>query len=462
MTTFALLNEPRCLDLGSFALMPPRPIREPDSKSRRGWDALNATHGTSRFRKGAARECLDTVAVLRAYREPLPGEVWTLPLNAERRMLAQVNAILALGHDALTQVVDLGIDADLPDPGRVFASIFVLGCVGGPAWREPMLELFAVAVRRSPAEGAAAIEAMSLAPSTDVLDGVSGLLSSEHPKLRSAAIRVLSFRAALRSSQWAAAIDDDDDAVAMAAACAPVAGLNRERCRAALERLLQHRSEGLVRAALRAGLGLRLEAAHHRASEITRRNPGWADALQCLSMFGRRSDEDTIRAVLAGPQWLSGVRAAAVCGRVALVPDLLALAPPDDATLARREEVPRALNIITGLPFGAAGDGAAADRLWAQHRDRFDPRHRYRHGRFFHPAVLLRSLRLDADEEADSRAHLRESRQQAYLELVSATEGLAPRFSAYDFVARQRVSLQRIDAWLAESIGSSWVAGPLY
>lgn len=461
MTTLALLNEPRCLDLGSFALMPPRPIPEPGTKSHRGWDALNVAHGTARFRDEAARECLDTVAVLRSYRQPLPGEVWTLPLGAERRMLAQVNAILALGRPALERVAELGIDADLPDPGRAFASLFVLGCAAGPAWREPMLALFVAAVRRNPAEGAAAIEAMSLAPNTEVLDGVSRLLASEHPKLRAAAVRVLAFRAALSPQQWVAATLDDDESVALAAACAPVAGIDRERCRAALERLLHHRSEGLVRAALRAGLGLRLEAAHRRAGEIARSNPGWADALQCLAMFGRRSDEDTIRAVMAGPQWLSGVRAAALAGRVGLVPDLLLLSPPDDAAPAQREEIPRALSVITGLPFGAVENRATADRLWARHRDRFVPRHRYRHGQFFHPAVLLRSLKLDAAEQVDPRWHLRESRQQAYLELVSATEGRVPRFSAYDFVARQRVGLQRIDAWLIELIDAGWVAGPL-
>jgi hypothetical protein len=462
MTTFALLNEPRCLDLESFSLAAPRPVREPGVTSRCGWDALKSMRSTATFRKDAARECLDTLAVLRAYREPLPGEVWTLPLGSERRMLAQVNAILTLGQEALKQAADLAIDADLPDPGRVFASLFVLGCVAGSAWREPILNIFVTAVQRNPAEGAAAIEALSLAPNVGVLEGLSGLLSDERPKLRSAAIRVLSFRGALAPSQWGRVIEDEDGAVAMAAACAPVGAPDRERCRTALERLLYHRSEGVVCAALRAGFALRLEAAHHRASEIVRHNPAWADALQYLSMFGQRSDESTIRDVLAGPQWLLGIRAAALSGRAALVPELLALVPPGEATPAQRGEIACALTTITGLPFEAVEDRVAAEALWTQNRDRFDPLRRYRHGQQFQPLALLSWLRLVGDANAGSRAHLRESRQQAYLELIAATDGRVPPFSAYDFVARQCVSLQRIDSWLAMSTEEPWAAGPLH
>jgi hypothetical protein len=462
MTTVALLNEPRCLDLATFALTPPREVPDLGPKSRPVWGALRSKGGTSRFRKYAARESLDTVAVLRAYREPLPGEVWTLPMASERRLLAQVNAILVLGHEALKQVVDLGIDADLPDPGRVFASLFVLGCIAGPAWLQSMLSIFVAAVERNPAEGAAAIEALSLAPNADVLEGVALLLDDERPKIRAAAIRVLSFRAVLRPSQWIRAIEDMDGAVATAAASAPLAGVDRDRCRQPLERLLHHRSEGLVRAALRAGLTLRLEAAHRRAREISRSDPGWADALQYLAMFGLRADEDAIRAALMGPKWLSAVRAAALSGRTALVPDLLALMSQVETAPDQKKEIARALNTITGLPLSAAEDSAAAASLWAQNQDRFDSQRRYRHGRRFHPSVLLQSLRLDEGANTDSRLHLRESRQQSYLELVAATDGRVPRFSAYDFVARQSISLQRVKSWLDESIDPNWVAGPLH
>jgi hypothetical protein len=461
MTTLALLNEPCCLDLDSFALPAPRAVPS-SNKAPRGWEALRSEDGTSAFRAHALRDCLDTLAVLRSYREPLAGEVWTIPVGSERRMLAQVNAMLALGHGALKQVVDLAIDPDLPDPGRVFASLFVLGCNAGSLWLQPMLSILVAAVERSPSEGAAAVEALSLAPNLDVLKGVARLLADERPRLRAAAVRVLSFRAALTPPQWLHAIDDTDGAVVMVAASSPLNATDRECCRQPLERLFDHPSEGLVCAALRAGLALRLEAAHRRASEISRSDPRWADALQYLAMFGLRADEEAIRVALSGPQWLSAVRAAALAGRTGLVPDLLALLPDVEHGSVQKDEIARALTTITGLPFGIVDDRASAALLWGRHQDRFDPGRRYRLGEHFHPSVLLRSLWLREGVATDTGLHLRGARQQAHLELMSATDGRAPRFSAYDFVARQFVSLQRIESWLTESIDSHWVAGRLH
>ncbi|MDP9045799.1 MAG: hypothetical protein M3O01_13440, partial [Pseudomonadota bacterium] len=348
MTTFALLNEPGCLDLGRFALPPPEEAPGLDATSS-GWEGLRSGRGTATFRTRAVRECLDTVAVLRAYREPLPGEVWSLPWASERRLLSQVNVILAFGRESLGQVVDLAIDPDLPDPGRVFAALFVLGCVAGPAWLQPTVRIFVTAVERCPAERAAAVEALSLTQNGEVLEQVTELLTHERANVRAAAVRVLSFRSGLRQSQWTRAIEDDDAAVAQAAVCAPVIDRDLEGCRRALEHLLHHRSEGVVRSALRAGLTLRLEVAHFRAREMSRKSPEWADALHFLAMFGLASDEDTLRTALTGAQWLSGVRAVALSGRGGLIPDLVALAPPGDVTPAQRAEIALALTTITDL-----------------------------------------------------------------------------------------------------------------
>lgn len=418
--------------------------------------------GTLAFRKRAVRECLDTVAVLRAYREPLPDEVWTVPLASERRMLAQVNAILALGQPALRQVVDLAIDADLPDPGRVFAALLTLGCVAGPAWQQPMLGVFVAAVQRNAAEGAAAVEALSLAPNVELLQGLVTMLSDDRPPVRAAVVRVLSYRATLDESDWIAAMGDDDSAVVAAAAGAPLGGYDREECKRALEPLFHTRSERLVRSALCAGLSLRLRSAHLKASEVAYDDPTWADALQYLAMFGVGSDDSLIRAALAGSEWLSGVRAAALSGRVALVPDLLALKAQGEFPLMHRAEVKQALASITGLPFGAAEDDAAANLLWARNSSRFDLGQRYRNGLRFHPAVLLQSLQLSASLAGGPRMHMREARQQSYLELVSATGWRVPRFSAYDFVAGQSAALHRIGHFIANSVESHWAAGPLH
>ncbi|MDP9044241.1 MAG: hypothetical protein M3O01_05480, partial [Pseudomonadota bacterium] len=100
--------------------------------------------------------------------------------------------------------------------------------------------------------------------------------------------------------------------------------------------------------------------------------------------------------------------------------------------------------------------------LWSQNQHRFDAGQRYRHGRRFHPSVLLDGLRLRALAVDDSRLHARASRERAYFELVAAAGGGIPRFSAYDFVACQVRSLQHIESWLAGSVDPHWVATPLH
>jgi hypothetical protein len=465
MTT-ALLNVPECLDVKVFSLAAPRAITAPPAGWRRGWfaTASNADSqcGTNAFRQSAARECVDNIAVLRAYREPLVNETWITPLASEQRLLAQVNAVIALGPQALTQVTERAIDADLPDPGRVFASLFVLGCVSGVVWLQPALDIFRVAVQRNPAEGAAAVEAMSLAPNVELLPGLYKMLRDDSAKIRSAAVRVLSFHAALAEPEWLAAMRDEDAAVVAAAAYAPLGGYDFASCERALGPLFHHPSERIARSTLHAGLGLHLRVAHQRALEISRSDPTWANALHFLAMFGFRSDEDVIRAALRGSKWPAAVRAAAVSGGPSLVPDLLALMKEAETAPEHRAEIGQALDTITGLSFAASEDPATASlswtRTWAQSAKRFDSKQRYRHGQPFHPVVLLRSLQLSEGAVSGAFAQLREARQQAYLELVLTCGAGVPRFSAYDFVAEQSASLRRIEHWISTAVHSPWAA----
>jgi hypothetical protein len=381
-------------------------------------------------------------------------------------LLAQVNAVVALSPPALRQVADLAIDADLPDPGRVFACLLVLGCVSGTAWQKPALDIFRVVVQRNPTEGAAAVEALSLAPSTELLQGLSEMMRDDSPAVRAAAVRVLSFRAVLTKAAWCAAMRDDDSTVVAAAAYAPLSGYDLVSCELALEPLFHHQSERVVRSALHAGVSLRLRAAHRKASEISRSDPKWADALRYLAMFGFRSDEDVIRAALQGTKWLPAVRAAALSGGSSLVRDLLALMPRIRLMPEHQAEIEHALVTITGLSFAASEDPAARSlswaRTWAQCASRFDSSRRYRKGLPFHPALLIQSLQLLGSASAGGLAHSREARQQVYLELISATDARVPRFSAYDFVAEQSASLRRIQHWSSAVVESPWAATPMH
>jgi hypothetical protein len=91
--TSALIDVPRSLDVDAFYVGPPRTLSVTSGQKNR-WREEGSTHGTASYRRRAVLECLDIIGVLRDYRPPEPGETWLTPAASERRLLAQINAII--------------------------------------------------------------------------------------------------------------------------------------------------------------------------------------------------------------------------------------------------------------------------------------------------------------------------------------------------------------------------------
>jgi hypothetical protein len=385
------------------------------------------------------RECLDIIGVLRDYRPPEPGETWLTPAASERRLLAQVNAIIALGPEALEQVVDLGVTPDVPDAPRVFASLLVLGCTAGSSWVGRIGPLFVSAAERNPAEASAAVEACGLSPSLELDAVLVSVSEHEHPRVRAGAIRARAFRDTLPQSHWETAMQDREAEVVIAAMQARLGGYDRARCDSLLEPWYWSENRSIARSALRAGLTLRLPSARAAATDIVRRDPAWADAATTLAMFGYLGDARLIREILSGPGIRSGIVAAGVLGSIELVPDLLTLlghtAVDDDVHLLSAQ----ALTNVTGIPAVEANPEAMSS-LWNERAASFNPRVRYRAGEPLTAELLLRVLR--------APHVLRRDRQDAYVELLAVTESAVPRFSPHDFVGVQVQSLSTIERWL--------------
>ncbi|MGN7873519.1 hypothetical protein ACTJKJ_08140 [Roseateles sp. 22389] len=432
-----MIDQPRLLDLAAVGAPAPS-LRVPAQPGWRGaWPSGGEAPsspfeagGTAAFRRRAAEECLDLVAVLRAYRVPQPDEHWRTPIDSERRLLAQVNAIIGLGAEALDQVADLAIDPDLPDPGRVFAALLVLGCVAGDRWWPAMQRIFETAVSRHPEEGAHAVEALSLSPRTDLPELLSPWLGHESPALRAAAARVLAFRWELPERAWETAMRDAAPAVVAAALGAPAHQFDPGRCEPLLLAAAHSPAEPVARAALRLGAALRLPALHGQATRMATRDPGWADALTAMAMHGHPGDAVLLRAMLRNADRWQAARAAGVLGLPALIPELLAL---HDDPLRNDEERQLAAQALATIA-GPAPDGDSAG--WWRRIAQAPADLRVRGGRPLGAGVLLARLR--------GPGWSRAGRQDQYLELVAASRGQAPRFSPFDFVAAQEASLQRI------------------
>jgi hypothetical protein len=440
--SLALIDVPRCLEVHTSYVGPPRALAPSARKPPTEWATSMNWGGTVAYRRQAAKECLDTIGVLRGYREPIDGEGWLVPAGSERRLLAQVNAIVALGPPALEQVIELSLDSSVPDPGRVFAALLVIGCVEGADWLQRGQDIFTAAVVRNPAEAGAGIEAMSLAPHPGIRPLLAPFLRDERTGIRSSVTRVLALRGELTQAEWAQAVQHREPAIAAAALVAPLRGYDAEVCERTLRPLLEGlERESLMRLALRAGLSLRLGAAHSCAVVIARSDPSWAESASIMAMFGYLDDVRQVRELLDGPTMVEAMRAAAILGNIAVVPDLLEVlnrdAPPEIEVVARD-----ALTTITGVDFVAVPDADQALALWSRQATHFESGVRYRHGRPLGLQSLLQLLRNGPGS--------RKARQNIYLEMQAATESRLPPFSAYDFVGRQDESLRRIAGWLAE------------
>lgn len=447
-------DAPRALDPQRADVGPPRQALALSAAAERGLGAVARADGTADFRRRAVIECLGTLGTLRTAREPLPGETWLTPLASERRLLAQVDAVVGLGPAALAQVVDLGLDPDVPDPARVFASLFVLGCVAGPGWLKPLQTLFVAATTRHPEEMSAAIEALSLCPHADLSRALEPLLAHEEARVRAAALRVMSFKGTLGESAWRAALADTSPGVVAAAAWAPMPRLPGGVAEAALGPLLHAPQEQLAVPVLRAGVAQRLRPAYRRVGELAEDRPGWADALNLLAMFGFASDAERIASAIASPAPGPGLRAAGTLGHTALVPDLISALERADLAAADAADARMSLWKIAGIALTDAQDAATARELWDRRAHHFTPHLRYRGGRPFSAAVLVDLLR-DGPVQ-------RLARQEVYLELCAATASAVPRFSAYDFVAVQADALARLDAWCASPDGHAAVTEALH
>lgn len=131
------------------------------------------------------RDCLEDVGVLGGLRRAEPELPWCFAEAFEERLLANVDALVALDAPRVADGPRLGVaralwrylrEWSVPDPGRAFAFGFVLACAeaeAGPRW-------VTLTMRRAPARLARAFEdALALGASPAVPAALAALLQGE-------------------------------------------------------------------------------------------------------------------------------------------------------------------------------------------------------------------------------------------------------------------------------------------
>ena len=175
------------------------------------------------FLRSRTRECFEEVAMVGMQRAPLLGDPWRGSLLLERRMLASIDVIAAIGPTAIEHVPQLVADAPVKDPSRGFAIAMVLGCIGG----RDALAAAEHALLTSERDAAFIDElgaALKLVPHDLVALGLRTLLGEADPAIRAMAIDVLGYRGLASTDELTKAAMDVPVVAARALlhlACAP-------------------------------------------------------------------------------------------------------------------------------------------------------------------------------------------------------------------------------------------------
>lgn len=176
---------PRPVATRAFGALTPRPRADPARPSP----------AQSALRRWA-RDALEELSAAGRLRRPREDEAWTSGRTFEERALVSLDALASLGRGAsddervdVARVVDDSLDEwSIPDPGRVFAATFALGCVHGHG-AAARLHVHARHVHPSTAD--AVEDALALASSPHVDDVVLSLLcEDERPDLLERGLRV--------------------------------------------------------------------------------------------------------------------------------------------------------------------------------------------------------------------------------------------------------------------------------
>ena len=199
------------------AARPKAPPAAPKPESHPGFtvDVPPATSPGAYLRQ-RVRLCFEEITMIGTQRAPLLGDPWRFSRVLERRMLASIDAIAAMGPPALEALEDLALDAPLRDPSRLFAIALILGCIEGRDSLGMAERVFASFEVEDPEHTAQLGAALKLVPHPHLPLTLHTFLADPDPSRRALAIDVLAFRGIATPEQIARAAVDEPDVAAVA------------------------------------------------------------------------------------------------------------------------------------------------------------------------------------------------------------------------------------------------------
>lgn len=439
-----------------------------ERSSRWRWRGAPAGTGDAAQVERLARDCMEDIAILSELRRRGEDEPWTALIRFEGRLLANLDALVALargpaGAAVFPYLQHYAAESAIPDRGRAFALAFVLGCLEG----EDAIRAVVMALRvASPQTHAAFRDALSLATNPAVGRAMERLLHGDSAPLLRVALEVLRHRREARLPLLVPLVDHPDARVSAralraAAACgerAAVLPLLEARGTDVDDEIAIAAAEGLLLHGVPAGLGALVERlrAEIAAPGMMARSL-FAHALRLVSLAGGPEELSLLRA--AADIDAEAIEALGWLGHPGAIEPLLAILERYEAKATGDEEAARgarlaarALHRLTGAGMrtveGASPraqavlvvESAPWRAYWRDNRKAFEAIQRVRFGQPYTLEATVAEL-----ERGDTEAGLR---RDAALELAIAL-GPETRLETEDWAARQRVALSGIRARIA-------------
>lgn len=430
------------------------------------------------FLRARAREAFEEVVMVGLQRAPQLGDDWRSSAAIDRRMLASLDLVAALGPVAVHHVPRLFADAPVKDGSHGFALAMVLGCLRG---RDALAaaELALLDPERAPDLVEEMGRALELVPHDALPLALRSLLQEPDAPIRAMAIDVLGHRGLAPDDVLAAATRDVPEVAARAFrhllgappsvlwpllddAGEPDDAELREAVWAALMVSGHPRSSNVLRAALagasagEAALLLALAGDQDDARALVQRavaspSPalveaiGWSGAgwaVGPLVALLENGDEELRTAAAAA---LERITAAGLREEVEVTDDDLHFPDPPEPDLGEPAP-PRLAQIVSDpreLPppptpervLRPATDPARWQAWLRARGEPFAAQLRHRRGQLYTPAVALGEL--------DGAGLSPRERRLVQRELIARTGGYV-RFDPHDFVAVQEEALR---AW---------------
>ena len=342
-----------------------------------------------------ARDCLSDLAALSSLRRPLGELPWATVEAFEQRLLAALDALLALGQPlcpgssvgwhVLDEVQRYWAEAFVPDPGREFARAFTLCCIDG----DDAVAAALLGLRQAPSSVYPAFrDALVLAPNPHIGRFLTELLPSASGDLLLLLLEILRQRREATFSSLVPLSAHLDAAVLAAAS----RGLGYVACSEGvlrtLHRIIEQEEDDVVAVEAATSLLLHgdtggLSLARGRLEDVALLSEkGRLGLLRLIALAGAASDLDLVRQSIAPT-----VRDAELMGwfgHVGLLPWLLATLREANAARESTRPWPHPLEIAvshalfritgaplhdaedSGLPYESATLPALSAELWAQ------------------------------------------------------------------------------------------------